>query len=77
VGLWACESMNGVRLTIATLMTAYVLLGMRLEERDLVVTFGSRYRDYQRRVPKLVPGLKALRASEADAPASWRAPTEI
>ena len=32
VGLWACEAMNGVRLTLAAFMTVYVFFGMRLEE---------------------------------------------
>jgi protein-S-isoprenylcysteine O-methyltransferase Ste14 len=76
VGLWACESMNGVRLTLASFMTAYVFFGMRLEERDLLVTFGAQYRDYQRRVPKILPGLKPLQASDGDTPASFRAKVE-
>jgi protein-S-isoprenylcysteine O-methyltransferase Ste14 len=38
-------------------MTGYVLMAIRLEERDLVGTFGERYRAYRRRVPGLVPRL--------------------
>lgn len=34
---------------------AYVLVGLRLEERKLVAVFGPAYRAYQRRVPALWP----------------------
>ena len=34
---------------------AYVLLGLRLEERKLGALFGSAYRAYQQRVPALWP----------------------
>jgi protein-S-isoprenylcysteine O-methyltransferase Ste14 len=33
----------------------YVLIGMRLEERDLVKEFGDTYTEYQSRVHGLVP----------------------
>ena len=33
----------------------YILIGMRLEERDLVNQFGDTYRQYQKRVRGLVP----------------------
>ena len=39
----------------AGLMTLYVLAGVYFEERDLVRVHGQAYRDYQARVPKLLP----------------------
>jgi protein-S-isoprenylcysteine O-methyltransferase Ste14 len=36
-------------------LTLYVLVGARLEERDLVRDFGDEYRGYQNRVPMLLP----------------------
>jgi len=36
----------------------YVLIGIKLEERKLVEHFGDAYRNYQRDVPMLIPGLK-------------------
>jgi hypothetical protein len=35
--------------------TAYILVGTRLEERDLVTQFGASYEQYRRSVPMLMP----------------------
>lgn len=42
-------------LVLAALLPGYLML--RLEERELVQRFGDRYRDYQARVPQLIPRL--------------------
>jgi len=34
---------------------AYILIGILLEERDLVEMFGDRYREYKKRVSMLLP----------------------
>ena len=48
--------LNAVRSVIAYfLITAYILIAIQLEERDLVAMYGDTYRDYQRRVPMLLP----------------------
>ncbi len=57
VGLWACGEMSALRLSVSVLMTAYVFFGVRLEERDLVALFGTRYLDYAARVPQIFPRL--------------------
>jgi len=36
-------------------MTAYFVIGSRLEERKLVREFGENYRRYQQSVPALMP----------------------
>jgi protein-S-isoprenylcysteine O-methyltransferase Ste14 len=38
--------------------TAYILLAIQFEERDLVTEHGRSYEDYRRKVPMLIPGLK-------------------
>ena len=35
--------------------TAYIVIGVRLEERDLVAEFGATYEQYRQRVPMLMP----------------------
>ena len=36
-------------------ITIYTLIGIKLEERKLVIEFGDQYRTYQQNVPKLIP----------------------
>ena len=50
-GPWAAAD----RLLFNLLWTAWVVLGSRWEERDLVAEFGERYRRYQEAVPMLLP----------------------
>ncbi|HEY7283426.1 MAG TPA: NnrU family protein, partial [Actinomycetota bacterium] len=58
VGVWAAPTMSVGHLLFAGAITGYVLVGVRLEERDLVANFGERYRRYRREVPMLVPGMR-------------------
>ena len=39
--------------------TAYIIVGILLEERDLVGMFGDDYRRYRQRVSMLVPWRKS------------------
>lgn len=39
-------------------MTAYILAGIALEERDLVTAFGDEYRACRKRVPALIPFMR-------------------
>jgi protein-S-isoprenylcysteine O-methyltransferase Ste14 len=55
VVFWATPRMTVGHLVLALGMSAYLLVGIRFEERDLVRQFGDAYRDYQARVPMLVP----------------------
>jgi protein-S-isoprenylcysteine O-methyltransferase Ste14 len=64
VGLWAAPVMSAGHLLLAALMTAYILVGVHHEERDLLRLFGDEYRRYQERVPMLLP-LPRLRGGGA------------
>lgn len=52
---WATPTMSVGHLVFAIATTAYILIALQLEERDLVAAFGERYRDYQRQVGMLLP----------------------
>jgi protein-S-isoprenylcysteine O-methyltransferase Ste14 len=49
----------------AAVTTAYILVGIALEERDLVEQFGTDYRRYRQRVPMLIPWRKSIAPAEA------------
>ena len=52
---WATPTMTVTHLVFALATTAYILIAIRLEERDLIACHGERYHDYRRQVPMLVP----------------------
>jgi methanethiol S-methyltransferase len=54
---WAAPVMTGAHLVFALATTAYILVAIRLEERDLVETFGQTYVDYRLATPMLIPRL--------------------
>lgn len=55
LGFWATPDMTMSRFVFAVGFTCYVVLGIRIEERDLVIALGDDYRRYQERVPSLLP----------------------
>ena len=55
ISFFAAPTMTQGRLFFALATTAYVLIAIQLEERDLITVFGDRYRDYRSRVGMLLP----------------------
>ncbi len=55
IAFWATPAMTQGRLLFAAAVTAYVLVALRLEERDLLAYYGETYSAYQRQVPMLLP----------------------
>jgi protein-S-isoprenylcysteine O-methyltransferase Ste14 len=52
--MWATPTMTAAHLVLALGMTAYILVAIYFEERNLV-QFHPEYAEYRRRVPMLVP----------------------
>jgi protein-S-isoprenylcysteine O-methyltransferase Ste14 len=49
--------MTVTHLFFAAVTTAYILVAIQLEERDLTHAFGPAYTSYKRSVPMLIPSL--------------------
>jgi protein-S-isoprenylcysteine O-methyltransferase Ste14 len=52
---WATPTMTVGHLLFATTLSAYIVFGSELEERDLVGVFGEAYRRYRDSTPRLFP----------------------
>jgi protein-S-isoprenylcysteine O-methyltransferase Ste14 len=52
---WAAPTMTAGHLLFAGVLTGYMVLAIRFEERDLVAHFGEKYAEYRRQVPMFIP----------------------
>ena len=55
--LWM-QTFRVVDIIVNTILTIYVVIGTLLEEKKLINEFGESYKQYQKRVPMLIPFTK-------------------
>lgn len=60
--LWSTPVMTAGHLLFAAGASAYILVGVWFEERDLVAAFGERYLRYRTETGMLLPRLRRARS---------------
>ena len=58
IAFWATPTMTAGHALFATVLTAYMLIAIPIEERDLIAAYGEKYENYRKQVPALLPRLR-------------------
>ena len=72
IAFWAAPTMSVTRLVFAAATTAYIVIAIQFEERDLAHEHGPSYDEYRRRTPMLIPGMKRAPANAVASPSTSR-----
>jgi protein-S-isoprenylcysteine O-methyltransferase Ste14 len=64
IAFWSAPTMTIAHLFFAVMTTVYMLTAIRFEENDLIKQFGTRYLEYKKSAPMIIPfGKPAKKAS--------------
>ena len=55
IAFWAAPYMSTGHILFSVATTAYILIAIQLEERDMVGVYGAEYKRYQREVSQIIP----------------------
>ena len=76
MAFWAAPVMTAGHLLFAAATTAYIIIAIQFEERDLISVFGQTYADYRKRVSMLIPWPRRNKPSAPARPVTQpRSPT--
>jgi methanethiol S-methyltransferase len=67
---WCAPTMTVTHLVFALATTAYILVAIQLEERDLVEFHGNDYVSYRKRTPMLVPRFRTTVSDSTESAAA-------
>lgn len=70
---WSTPTMTAAHLLFSIATTAYIILAVQFEERDLIREHGDSYEAYRRSVPMLIPFTRRRRDAELAERISMRA----
>ena len=72
IAFWSTPRMSFGHLFFAAMTTAYMIVAIQFEERDLLRAYGDQYREYRKSVSMLTP-VRFLRGKREDGPAKSKA----
>jgi protein-S-isoprenylcysteine O-methyltransferase Ste14 len=64
IAFWSTPVMSVAHFLFAILTTGYILTAIQFEEKDLVETYGDRYKNYREGVPMIIPFSKRNQGSK-------------